>query len=34
MQTPKDAEDLSDFEEPLNFDNSLVPLDVKEPLEI
>ena len=34
MQTCKDAEVLSDFDEPLNFHNSLVPLDVKKPLEI
>ena len=33
MQTPEDAEDLSNFDEPLNFDNSFVPLDVKEHLE-
>lgn len=29
MQTHKDEEDLSDFDETLNFDDSLVSLDVK-----
>lgn len=34
MQTAKDEADLSDFDDPLNFDDSLVSLDVKQPLKI
>lgn len=34
MQTLKGADDLSDFDEPVNFDNPPVYLVVKEPLKI